>query len=191
MIKGILQSSKLDGECNERRRRQEIRNDISLCKWFTLHMATWKMSTTSGKNPHPEKLTDVAPLGGWGHESPLRSGLLWQLQKSVAHIQSIKTFFTPSHLVVSKLRVQQSRRLTSAKTNSSSNIAFNVGHESWHSVINTVKQSIQILVLFFKHFRYARLTSVCVGCNATLNGGVANFGKFYFICIEVITWQTG
>ena len=109
----------------------------------------------------------------------------------MAHIQSIKTFFTPSHLVVSKLRVQQSRRLTSAKTNSSSNIAFNVGHESWHSVINTVKQNIQILVLFFKHFRYARLTSVCVGCNATLNGGVANFGKFYFICIEVITWQTG
>lgn len=130
MIKGIL-ASKLDGECNERW-REEIRNDISLCKLFTLHMAIWKMSTRSGKNLNPEKLTDVAPLGGWGHESPLRSGLLWQLQKSVAHIQSIKTFFTPSHLVVSKLRVQQSRRLTSAKTNSSSNIAINVGHESWH-----------------------------------------------------------
>ena len=56
----------------------------------------------------------AAALGGAGQFSPLRSGLLWQLQKSeLAHMQSINEL-TPSQFVVSALLVQQSRNVTSA-----------------------------------------------------------------------------
>lgn len=56
-----------------------------------------------------------ASLGGIGQDSPFKSGLLWQLQKSeLAHMHSISEL-TPSQLVVSALLVQQSLNLTTVK----------------------------------------------------------------------------
>jgi hypothetical protein len=78
--------------------------------WALQYKTTAIMTKISWLMPGPS--SRFAALGGLGHDSPLRSRLLWQLQKSeLAQMQSIRELF-PSQAVESTLFVQQSLKVT-------------------------------------------------------------------------------